>query len=306
MSREYEPLDHGFEHTSQDISLRNIPSASGYDSISQLTEYEDGYQHDSIASLDPNASTVDPLATVSALPKHVPYGFAPSLVAQEAPRRPQSTSPRPNDGAKQQQFQEIDSSPKQRSTLVSKYYQNWWFWELAGAILSAVCILAVGILAYKINKTSLSAWKLPLSPSTMISTFITIAKTAMLLPVSEGLSQLQWLYFWVDRSKYRQLRDIEAFENASRGPWGSLLIFGRIGFQQGSPLALFGAFITIATLAMGPFAQQVISFKQENVPQHGVNSTIPISRIYDTKLSHSPIIEVIRESIIPLLCDTLN
>ncbi|KAF9640040.1 hypothetical protein BFW01_g11846 [Lasiodiplodia theobromae] len=306
MSRGYEPLDCGFDRTSQDISLRNIPSASGYDSVSQLTEYEDGFENDSTSSLSPNASAVDPLTTVSALPKHIPHSSAPSLVAQEAPRRSQSTGPHPSDSAEQQQFQEIDPSPKQRSTLVSKYYQNWWFWELAGAILSAVCILAVVVLAYNINKTLLSAWKLPSSPSTMISTFITIAKTAMLLPVSEGLSQLKWLYFWINRSKHRPLGDIEAFEDASRGPWGSLLIFGRIGFQQGSPLALFGAFITIATLAMGPFAQQVISFKQENVPQPGINSTIPIARVYDTGIIPTRLSLNNRESTFELLRNALN
>lgn len=136
MSREYEPLGYGFEHTSQDISLRSIPSVSGYDSVSQITEYEDGFQIDSTASLDPNAGAVDPLATVSALPKHIPYSSAPSLVAQEAPRRSQSTGTRPSNGAEQQQFQETDPSPKHLATLVSKYYQNWWFWELAGAIRS--------------------------------------------------------------------------------------------------------------------------------------------------------------------------
>lgn len=306
MSRENEPPDHGFERTSQDISLRNIPSASGYDSVRQPTEHEDGFENDITASPDPNASAVDPSATVSALPEHIPYSSAPSLLAQEAPLRSQSTGPRPSDSAEQQQFQEIDPSPKQRSTLVSKYYQNWWFWELAGAILSAICILAVVILANKINKTLLSAWKFRLLPSTIISIFITIAKTAMLLPVSEGLSQLKWLYFWVGRSKYRQLRDIEAFENASRGPWGSLLIFGRIGFQQGSPLALFGAFIMIATLAMGPFAQQVISTKQENVPQPDINSTIPIARVYDTGIPNEVVYLINRKSILPLLYNTLN
>lgn len=54
--------------------------------------------------------------------------------------------------------------------------------------------------------------------------------------------------------------DYRLFDNASRGPWGSLMLLLRI---KGRSLAALGAAITIFALAMDPFFQQVVDFPEQ-------------------------------------------
>lgn len=284
-AEEYTPLYHPHRHADQSsdtIDVQNpapdVASVAEADSANHDPMYH--CFHDDIrANSLLECGTEPSLMQSSSNPSHILNTSDYHLAQQRTPHRSEESSDHP---VVPNEPQEKETDVKRRPSWISTYYRNWWFWELAGALLSAACIMAVVVLAYKINNSSLAAWKLPISPSTMISTFITIAKTSMLLPIAEGLSQLKWLYYWTTRSKYRPLDEIEAFDDASRGPWGSLLIFFCIGFRKGSFLALLGALITVATLAMGPFAQQIVSLESRSVPQPNVNSTIPIARIYDT------------------------
>lgn len=51
--------------------------------------------------------------------------------------------------------------------------------------------------------------------------------------------------------------DFEIFDNASRGPLGSFLLLIR---SKGRALAALGAIITLFSLALDPFFQQVVDF----------------------------------------------
>ncbi|KAJ4359627.1 uncharacterized protein N0V89_000182 [Didymosphaeria variabile] len=51
--------------------------------------------------------------------------------------------------------------------------------------------------------------------------------------------------------------DFEIFDNASRGPWGSILLLIR---TKGRALAALGAGITLFSLVLDPFFQQVVDF----------------------------------------------
>lgn len=159
--------------------------------------------------------------------------------------------------------------------VAKRRYEDWWFWEILSAVFSIVSVMAIIILGVKIDQTALSDWTFILGPGTIISTLVTITKTSMLLPVAEGLHQLKWTYFWLQR---RSLSELETFDGASRGPWGSLVFFWKIGAR--SMVSCLGCFLTVAALAMGPFAQQIIAFDTRNVARSGTNSTMLASNMY--------------------------
>ncbi|KAK8191546.1 hypothetical protein HDK77DRAFT_72165 [Phyllosticta capitalensis] len=171
------------------------------------------------------------------------------------------------------------SSKKTPFSKAAEFANDWWLWELIGILLSAGSMIAVVILCARLNNTSLSDWNIQIGPNTLIAILVTIAKAAMLLPVTECISQLKWLHF---SGKSRALRDIDWIEGASRGPWGSFLFFCRNRFR--TMTISWGALLMIFALAMSPFAQQVISFESRNVAQAGKAATIPVSRIYDSGL----------------------
>lgn len=155
-----------------------------------------------------------------------------------------------------------------------RFFRDWWFWEILGALLSIGCVVAVVILGLYLDGLSLSGWTFCMAPSAVISTLITVAKTSMLLPVAEGLGQLKWVYFWIQK---RPLRELEAFDEASRGPWGSMMLFWKI--KARSLLASCGAFLTVLALAMGPFAQQIISVQIRTIPRAEANASFSVTNM---------------------------
>jgi hypothetical protein len=71
--------------------------------------------------------------------------------------------------------------------------------------------------------------------------------------------------------------DFEIFDNASRGPWGSLLLLVR---TKGKALAALGALIMLCSLALDPFFQQVVDFPDRWALQDAW-SAIPRVEIYE-------------------------
>jgi hypothetical protein len=109
----------------------------------------------------------------------------------------------------------------------------------------------------------LSKWPLPVSINVIISILSAIFKASLILPVSEGISQLKWIWFASGR---RPLSDLDVFDRASRGSWGSFrlltaAVWGPFRSQQGgSPrvLASLGAFVVLVAIATDPFSQALI------------------------------------------------
>jgi hypothetical protein len=61
-------------------------------------------------------------------------------------------------------------------------------------------------------------WPLGITLNTFLAFLTSLAKLALVIPVTAGLGQLRWLWF----SKSRRLMEFELFEQASRGVLGSL------------------------------------------------------------------------------------
>ncbi|KAH4408143.1 hypothetical protein HBH70_046150 [Parastagonospora nodorum] len=147
-----------------------------------------------------------------------------------------------------------------------------WLLEIVSWLFSALCMAAViGVLIY-LRDEPLTKWhiakKTPLTLNAFISILSKLAGAALLLPVSEALGQLKWSWF-LEHSK--QMWDFEIFDNASRGPWGSMLLLIR---TKAKALAALGAVIMLASLALDPFFQQVVDFPDRWALQN-TSSAIP-------------------------------
>ena len=151
-----------------------------------------------------------------------------------------------------------------------------WLLELVSWLFSAICMGAViGVLLYLKDKP-LTRWALaeksPLNLNAFISILSKMAGAALILPVSEALGQLKWSWF-LEHSK--QMWDFEIFDNASRGPWGSMLLLIR---TKGKALAALGAMIMLCSLALDPFFQQVVDFPDRWALSNNISS---IPRVTD-------------------------
>lgn len=152
-----------------------------------------------------------------------------------------------------------------------------WLWEFASAALSLACLAAVVIVLSIYNGKPLTSWNFiaDANLNTIIALLSTFSRTALLVPVASCISQLKWIHLVTSP---RPLRDVQTFDDASRGPWGALELIWRVNFK--STLATWGSVITILTLAMGPFAQQLVSYPTRL--QFSPDATFYSSQIYDS------------------------
>lgn len=145
-----------------------------------------------------------------------------------------------------------------------------WFWEWLSIAFSVLCFIAtVGLLLAYHNSPSPN---LPhgLTLNTIVSVLATASKASLLLTIGTSIGQLKWIWFQQDSK--RQLYNLQSFDDASRGPLGSLkILFQRP--QQGRLLLSLAAVVTLLALAFDPFMQQIVSYPVREVPSLTAKAT---------------------------------
>ena len=100
-----------------------------------------------------------------------------------------------------------------------------WKWEIAGVILSLSSFAASIILLAIFNGQRVDSWAAPFSLNTFISILAQTSRTSLAFGVGSALAQLKWNVF---TTRSGNLALFEAFDEASKGPWGSLNLLYRL------------------------------------------------------------------------------
>ena len=159
-----------------------------------------------------------------------------------------------------------------------------WRLELGACSLFLIILVAIIATLYPHQGKPLPKWPYHLSVNTVLSIYVVILKSTILLVAAEGLGQLKWK--WFERS--RPLQDLVQYDDATRGPLGAFGLLRRLRLRH--PLSSAGALIILLMLVIDPFTQQVIDYYDCGVPVGGVNGTIPRTNVYlqrDTNKSQS-------------------
>jgi hypothetical protein len=127
--------------------------------------------------------------------------------------------------ASQSRFSWHVSKSEKASNWFTRWFIEWWAMEIASWCFSAVCMMIIVIMLWKVDGEPLPKWKLGISINAFISIFSGFAKSALLLPTAEALGQLKWS--WFTSGKERRMMDFEVIDSASRGPWGSMLMLAK-------------------------------------------------------------------------------
>lgn len=103
-----------------------------------------------------------------------------------------------------------------------------------------------------------------------MSILATASKASLLLTIGTSIGQLKWI--WFQQGPKRPLYNLQSFDDASRGPLGSLkILFQRP--QQDRLLLSFAAVVTLLALAFDPFMQQIVSYPVREIPSLTAKAT---------------------------------
>ncbi|RDW74455.1 uncharacterized protein DSM5745_07117 [Aspergillus mulundensis] len=157
---------------------------------------------------------------------------------------------------------DVDSEPLSLTSWEYKrhpvYSRSEWLYETITLVISLGLLGGIVCIFWYMDGKLLSDWPGPVSLTATISILTTCCTAAMMHSVSQFISQLKWLYFGKGRAQ--KLAQFETFDEASRGPWGSIMLLTTVKWN----LATLGALITIFRLSFAPLAQQVLAFPERD------------------------------------------
>lgn len=231
-------------------------------------------------AVSPMASTYRTTASSSPMHHATPdFGIVRSLDGNAA-GAPQLPEPN-NSGRKPSQkstYAGQSSTHKAKRTIL----RSWWR-EIVATIFSITSMGLVLLLVLKINNTALGSWNfhvgsIAIQPNTLISVLTTIGQTLMMVPVTACIGQLKWRYF----RRARHLHHMQLMDDASRGPWGSLLLLFHLASTKAATASLL-SLVTIVALGIGPSAQQILEFRPAQVLLKNATAEIGLATNYSSK-----------------------
>ncbi|KAI0444190.1 hypothetical protein F4803DRAFT_512327 [Xylaria telfairii] len=138
-----------------------------------------------------------------------------------------------------------------------------WVAEVFGCVVANASLAAIVIILLANQGKYLPRWPLGITLNALVSIIVVLLKGAVSLVLANGISQLKWQWF---SQQPRPLIDMEQFDSASRGPWGSFLFLFRTGTRSAmkgyllNMFAKFAAFLFLLSFAIDPFTQQIVHF----------------------------------------------
>lgn len=133
--------------------------------------------------------------------------------------------------------------------------QHTWALEYIAIFLSIFTTIALILLLIFADGKPVSRFNATfLSFNTIISILAALIHAALAYAIGSCLAQEKWNWY---KTQPDTLAGFERFEQASRGPWGSLWLLLWINIRH---WAVLGALVTIVLLAFEPFLQAVVAF----------------------------------------------
>lgn len=182
-----------------------------------------------------------------------------------------------------------------------KHCRKWafdlrnWTWELATWLLGTAAFAVIVVLLITYQDKRFDSWNSDIQITTIIAALSQLAQSALLVSLAACLGQLKWTWLRDERSA----RDLQIFDEASRGPYGSMHLLGlgllpsrgskqrTFGFPYVvhactlsyaniflSKLAVLGALAVILMLAFSTFAQQAVAIVLREYVVEGISPAL--------------------------------
>ncbi|GAP82843.1 hypothetical protein SAMD00023353_0103750 [Rosellinia necatrix] len=180
----------------------------------------------------------------------------------------------------------------------------WWWWEIMAMVICIASTAGLVALLKSIDNTPLRQWNLPIQPNSAVAFLTTISKVALLVPTASCISQLKWSHF---TSAPRKLADLQLFDAASRGPWGSLAFLLQVSSPIKALITVGFSLLTILALGLDASAQQLLQFPTQETEVNDESAIMGVATGYTSKSINAQLpIQALNTKVIPLQFEILN
>ncbi|KAF3803539.1 hypothetical protein GCG54_00004710 [Colletotrichum gloeosporioides] len=166
----------------------------------------------------------------------------------------------------------FDARSRTSSTTSFSLGEYHWTIEASAIILSISSMVVILILLPVYENEPLSSWTLPVSFNVIISVLGSTSRAALAFAISACVSQGKWNWY---RKRSDNVMIFDRFEEASRGPWGSLRLLWWTKVRHWTAL---GALSAVFLVVFEPFLQAVVTFSGEELVLVGTANTTGIGR----------------------------
>jgi hypothetical protein len=178
-------------------------------------------------------------------------------------RRSHSTEPSPKATGlliQDTATKDIDKSPSQRRQQKGNIFLIWSL-ELALLLLAAGLLASIYGILSAYSDDEVPNWDgnnngtggAGITLNALVAIIATIFRAILAFVALQVLAQLKW--DWVS-ARFRPMGDVQRFDDASRGAWGSLQLLPLVALHQ--PLAVVAVIVVVVSLAVGPITQQTM------------------------------------------------
>ncbi|KAH8173784.1 hypothetical protein LIA77_05203 [Sarocladium implicatum] len=149
-----------------------------------------------------------------------------------------------------------------------------WATELVWCLLGIILLMALVMVLSTFNNKPLPDLPLSLTLNTIVAILATAIRAVTVFLIGQGISQAKWNQF-VGIEK--PLLNLHVYDEASRGPWGSLIMVLR---TRGSALAVLSSFLLITSLASSTLTQSAIAYKPRLVAEPTLKAKVQYCNSY--------------------------
>ncbi|KAF1848787.1 uncharacterized protein K460DRAFT_275609 [Cucurbitaria berberidis CBS 394.84] len=135
-------------------------------------------------------------------------------------------------------------------------WRKSWTAETCSCIFAFLSLLGLIATLLAHQDKPLPKWPQLVSINSIVSLFSLLMRAGVGMALAEGISQSKWQWF----RKARRLNDMERFDSASRGAWGSIMLLINLSPRRPYWIAALGAFVTVMASLTGFSSQQLVQF----------------------------------------------
>ncbi|KAI2624425.1 hypothetical protein GGR54DRAFT_596471 [Hypoxylon sp. NC1633] len=223
-----------------------------------LSSTEDGHSSPDLQPLSMSRATTPPKSqhtehtSRTSSPSHTRELSTSELSVTRKPLPPTASSLQTLPGQTSAE-EPLLSSSKSKHQIVSTRGSNWNY-EIGALVISLGSLVTVlALLVYTAGRR-LDQWNGSISLNALVSALGAVSRTSLGFVISSCLGQAKWNWF---RRRPDNLITFDRFDDASRGPWGSLWLIFRLRTYH---WVTVGALATIILMGLEPLLQAVISF----------------------------------------------